>query len=154
MTEHVAALIRQQLVALEAYLQELRAFVSVDTTTYLTRPGFRRASERMIQIVVECAIDTAEAIAEATGRPPPPTARAAFGELHSLGVLDDELASLFGRRYVGLHNRIVHDYEDLDAARVQESGTRLAEDAERLARTIGAWVDRQAVDAGSTGPIP
>jgi uncharacterized protein YutE (UPF0331/DUF86 family) len=74
MTQPAASLIRQQLVSLASYLQELRPFVTVDSVTYLTRPGFRRASERMIQIIVECAVDTAEAIVEAAGRPPPATA--------------------------------------------------------------------------------
>jgi len=141
MTREAAALVRQQLISLTSYLQELTSFVSVDMAEYLMRPGFRRASERMVQLAVECAIDTAEAIIEGLDKPPPATARAAFEELHGLGVLKQDTATSFARRYVGLSNRIVHDYEQIDSEKIREGALRLLDDAARYIREVSAWVD-------------
>ena len=140
-----AALIRQQLVSLGSYVDELREYVSVDLASYRTRPGYRRAAERLVQLIVESSIDTGEKILEAADRPPPPTAREVFQELERLGVLDSEVAALFARRYVGLRNRIVHDYARIDDSHVRDNGQRLLEDAQRLLRSASRWIETQTI---------
>jgi uncharacterized protein YutE (UPF0331/DUF86 family) len=56
-------------------------------------------------------------------------------------VLEDELASLFGRRYVGLRNRIVHDYDRLDDRLVVLAARRLVDDAREYGAQVRAYLE-------------
>lgn len=139
--QEAAALIRKRLISLSAYADELLPFVSTDLESYRGRKGFRRAAERLIQLVAECAIDCAEKVIGACGKPPSPTAREAFADLAKLGVIGDDLATLFARRYVGLRNRIVHDYAEIDDRLVMAGGQGLSRDAARFVKAVTEWLE-------------
>lgn len=55
----------------------------------------------------------------AGGQPPPSDYYASFVQLGALGILDPGLASSLAAS-AGLRNRLVHEYDDLDPARVFE----------------------------------
>jgi uncharacterized protein YutE (UPF0331/DUF86 family) len=62
-------------------------------------------------------IDINYHVITASGHPPPSDYHASFLKLGELGVLDPEFARRIARA-AGVRNRLVHDYEDLDPAKV------------------------------------
>lgn len=78
-----------------------------------------------------------------SGRPPPADYHASFTELVPLGVLEPE----FARRVAacaGLRNRIVHESNGLDPARVHEALQLALEDVPAYLRRVEAHVGRVA----------
>jgi uncharacterized protein YutE (UPF0331/DUF86 family) len=89
-----------------------------------------------VQIIVEIAGDIRELILQAAGKPSPGSMREALGGIHDLNILDDKLFERFNRTYVGLRNRIVHDYETLDQRILFDSARRLRKDAQAFLRAV------------------
>lgn len=126
-TEHIH-LIRQKLTNLIAYVDELAPYLAPPYQTYQKAPGRRRIVERLAQVIVECAIDTNGMLLVDAGQRPAQSARQSFDAIHQLDIVDKHLLSRF-RRYVGMRNRIVHDYDRLDDHTLFHSARRLLDDA-------------------------
>ena len=123
-------LVRQKLANQTSYVAELEPYVAPEYVDYQSRPGYNRVVERLVQIIIESAIDINEKIIEAMNEPPPASARESFEVLKRFGVIDDTVATVF-QTYVGLRNRIVHAYEKLDNHIVYFNAKRLLDDAAR-----------------------
>ncbi|MFQ6100649.1 MAG: DUF86 domain-containing protein [Anaerolineae bacterium] len=123
-----AHLIRRKLTNLTAYVKELAPYLSASYQEHRERPGNRRIVERLAQVIVECAIDINGMLLISTEQPPAQSARQSFEAIHQLGIIDEHLLPRF-RRYVGMRNRIVHDYDRLDNRTLFYSARRLLDDA-------------------------
>jgi uncharacterized protein YutE (UPF0331/DUF86 family) len=77
---------------------------------------------------------------QAAGRPSPGSLREAFDGIRELGVLDEKLLERFNRTYVGLRNRIVHDYETLDNRILFDSAKRLHRDAQAFLKSVTRYL--------------
>lgn len=132
-------LIRQRLVNMTAYADELSSHLVGSLDDYLRDATRRRAVERLAQVVVENAIDVNNLILEREGSAPAPTARQSFEDVHNLGAIDDYVLDRF-QRYVGMRNRIVHDYDRLDNRIIYYSARRLINDARQYIRCIYAYL--------------
>jgi len=126
--EHKAE-IAEKLTALIGYVDELEECSNVTPDEYRRDSVRRRAVERLCQVVVECAVDVNAMLIEAAGGSPPRSARESFEEAHGLGAVQENVRRRFCQTYVGLRNRIVHDYDTLDDAIVLKTAHRLVEDA-------------------------
>jgi uncharacterized protein YutE (UPF0331/DUF86 family) len=114
----------------------------LDYAEYQRHSGYNRVTERLVQIIVESAIDINEKLIEAIGEPPPTTARESFEVVQRFGVLDDDLAATFRTTFVGVRNRIVHAYEKLDDHIVYFSARRLLNDAARYIAAVRRFVEQ------------
>lgn len=122
-------LIEQKLANMDSYIEELAPYLEGSFEMYSQVPGRRRIVERLAQIIIESAIDTNNLLLVARGVCPAPTARASFETLYQQGVIDEYLLERFRQTYVGLRNRIVHDYDVLDNRIVFYTALRLLDDA-------------------------
>jgi uncharacterized protein YutE (UPF0331/DUF86 family) len=104
----------------------------------------RRAIERLVQVIVEVTIDVNGLLLAALDKPQPRTARESFQAAAAAGVLPDRLAERFVTSYVGLRNRIVHDYDTLDARLIEQAARRLARDGIGFGRTVREWLSANA----------
>lgn len=147
------ALIERKLTLLVGYADELSSLVGGG-------PGFlpgnieRRAIERLVQLLVEVATDINGIIAVSRGLRPPATARESFVNARDAGVLDARLAERFIASYVGLRNRIVHDYDTLDVGLTVRAAVRLFQDAAEYGRAVRRFLDAPGteVENGETRP--
>ena len=137
-----SGLVQRKLELLAGFLAELEP---------LARPGRRpggnlerRAMERLVQVVVEAAIDVNGLLLAARSLPPPGSARDSFVSVRDAGLLPRDLAERFIASYVGLRNRIVHDYDALDPSLVARSASRLLADARAYARAVASHLDDEA----------
>ena len=92
--------------------------------------------ERLAQVIIESAIDTNNLLVGTSGGAPASTARESFAAVHALEVIDDYLLTRFRQTYVGLRNRIVHDYDVLDSRLVYLTAKRLMEDAREYVGSV------------------
>ena len=144
--EAARALLERKLVLLVAYADELRALVEPTPSGPAAVPGepapnvARRATERLVQLIVEVAVDANGLLVAAADLPPPATARESFVAVRERGVLPKALAERFIASYVGLRNRVVHDYDTLDPQLVRRAARRLVADALAYARHVRAVV--------------
>ncbi len=116
------------------YCQELRSLLdrppAADDDLVL-----ERALERMVQLLVECAADAGDLWLSDHGQPLGQSAMGVFQNLYRAGVLSAEVLERF-RSYVTARNRIIHDYETTQPARVRADAERLAADIPPLIQAL------------------
>jgi uncharacterized protein YutE (UPF0331/DUF86 family) len=131
-------LLERKLNSLAVYLDELDATVPATITEYGSNPMAKRAVERLVQGVLECAADAGDLLLCEEGRTVGDSARDIFEGLHSAGVIDDALRRRFAYEYSGLRNRIVHDYDVLDNAAVWQAARQLVPEGRALLAALVA----------------
>jgi len=140
MDERQARLIQQKLINMDSYIEELGPYLESPLEEYLEKPALRRIVERLVQIIIESAIDTNNLLIVASGGVPASTARESFAAVHELGVIDDDLLTRFRQTYIGLRNRIVHDYDVLDNRLVYFTARRLTADARKYVGSVYSYL--------------
>lgn len=104
--------VRRKLANMKEYLKELETLSKRDLEGYLGNFEYRRAVERLIQIIVETAVDCNNLIVISLGERPPIGYKESFLKLAKLKVISPEFASSL-IPFVSLRNRIVHEYEEI-----------------------------------------
>jgi len=105
--------IRRKLAVLQNALAALAEAGSIDLDTYRRDFWRRKGTERVLQEMIEAGMDIATHVLVQTGRAAPADGRAALLELGSAAVISPELARALAPA-VGLRNRLVHEYEEID----------------------------------------
>ena len=120
-----AAVIRRKLGVLSAAIDALGPLSRLSLVEYRARLYERKAAERLLQEAVEAALDVnAHVIAELSSNVPDDSYQG-FLRMAELGILDADLARALAPS-AGLRNRLVHEYDDIDDAKVKDAiGTLL-----------------------------
>jgi uncharacterized protein YutE (UPF0331/DUF86 family) len=115
-----AALIRRKLGRITDTLTALEPLGRLSLEEYRRRFYERKAAERLLQEAIEAALDiNAHLIAEC-GAAVPDDYYGGFLALGALHILSDQLAREVAPS-AGLRNRLVHEYETIDDAKVLAS---------------------------------
>ena len=115
-----AAIIRRKLQRITASLDGLRPIARLSLEEYRARFYERKATERLLQEAIEAALDVnAHLIAELGGEVPEEY-YGGFLKVGQFGVLPADLAGALAPS-AGLRNRLVHEYETIDDAKVLAS---------------------------------
>lgn len=99
----------------------------------------RAATERMIQAVVDLAIDINGHIASSVLGRAPATGRESFDLLAESGVITSDLAQRL-KPSVGLRNVLVHLYADIDIEIVAHSVAEVIEHFGAYVRAVARWM--------------
>jgi uncharacterized protein YutE (UPF0331/DUF86 family) len=128
--------LQEKLANLSSYAQELESWLANPPDP--ARPGaLQRIVERMIQVIVECAADAGDLWLAAQGHTLGGSVREVFQRLRDAGALTPEVAQRFFD-YARTRNRIVHDYNHLDAVEVLHQAARLPADARAVVQSLMA----------------
>lgn len=133
-------LVRRKLAHLTGYLDELAAYAGVTPEDYVRAGGPRRATERLIQLVIETAVDINVHIATETQGSPPPDYRTSFAAAARCGALSVALAEQLAPS-AGLRNALTHDYATIDDARVSASVPLMLTGFREFAASVLAWIE-------------
>jgi uncharacterized protein YutE (UPF0331/DUF86 family) len=134
-----AAVIRRKLAHIAAALDGLRPIGRLSLDAYGTRFYERKAAERLLQEAIEAALDiNAHLIAELGGEVPGEY-YGGFLRMADLGLVPPELARSLAPS-AGLRNRLVHEYEALDDAKVLASIGTLLELYPRYLQAVEAYL--------------
>jgi uncharacterized protein YutE (UPF0331/DUF86 family) len=104
--------VERKLQALSGYLEELQGVFAEDLVAYEADPVRRRAAERLLQLVVEVAVDVNTHVAAELGQIPEDSHHS-FVLAGELGLIRPDLATALAPS-AGLRNRLVPEYEALD----------------------------------------
>jgi len=135
-------LIREKLVELEKYLDELQEMVLASPLEEVRSDrGKVHIAERILQLIVDTMSDVNIHILEAKGRPYEGT-ESSFVTLGELGVLPVDFAEKLAP-VVGLRNIIVHRYEKLDADLFLQSLYSNNDDFKKYVVYISDFISKQ-----------
>jgi len=126
-----------------ADLEQLRGATSVRLDT---EPLTRAAAERLVQVVVDLAIDVNAHIAAAHLHRAPATARQSFLDAATVGAIDASLAALLAPT-AGLRNVLVHRYIDIDSQIVAAAIDVVLDGYADYLRSVARWLG--STDAGA-----
>jgi uncharacterized protein YutE (UPF0331/DUF86 family) len=110
-------LVTRKLLLVAADLDALRSISARGVDAYLRSRVDQACVERYLERAIGRMIDVNYHVITGSGQPPPSDYHASFLRLADLGVLDPAFAREIARA-AGLRNRLVHEYEELDPAKV------------------------------------
>ena len=105
--------VKRKLERMLQYLGELDTMSRISLDEYLSEVRERRAVERLIQLIVDVAVDINTHMVVDAGHPAPNDSRSSFLGVERLGVLPSQVVKDIAPS-VGERNIIVHQYDDLD----------------------------------------
>lgn len=105
-------IVARRLRLMEESLRDLRLLADRTAADLATAPLERAAAERLVQVVVDLAVDINSHLVVAAGAPAPETGRDSFHAAAAAGVLTEDLAQLVAPS-AGLRNLLVHRYADI-----------------------------------------
>ena len=137
-------LVNRKLSQLVEYLTALTPLQSLSYTDYLQQPLPRYAAERLLQLLVDTAVDiNAHCIVELTGTPPQDYYDS-FIKAAQAGVLSVVFALSIAQS-TGLRNRLVHQYEAIDHAIVHSAIAGAITQYTEYCRHIITFLDRHVL---------
>jgi len=120
----------------------------LDRDTYLTGPYWTVLAERYLHVAIEAMLDTANHIIAAEGFRKPLQLRDCLAILGEEQVIPQEFAQDI-LPLVGLRNRLVHVYSEIDHDQIYAFLTMRLGDFETYARHIVAYVEKDT-EAGAS----
>lgn len=106
-------LIRRKLARLNTYLERLEPIAKKTLKEYQRDDYLQFSTERLIQLIVECATDVNNHVVVETRSRPPEDYRTSFLKAAEVGLIPQELAQKL-RGSAGMRNILVHEYMDID----------------------------------------
>jgi uncharacterized protein YutE (UPF0331/DUF86 family)/predicted nucleotidyltransferase len=137
-------LINRKLSQIVEYLTALTPLRDVSCTDYLQQPLPRYAAERLLQLLVDIAVDiNAHLTVELTGTPPQDYYDS-FIKAAQAGVLSVAFALSIAQS-TGLRNRLVHQYEAINHAIVHSAIAEAITQYTEYCRHITTFLDRHVL---------
>ena len=106
-------LLGRKLSRLVMYLEKLEPMVKRDLKEYLKDEYVQFSTERLIQLIVECAADINNHVVVKSTQRPPEDYRLSFVRAADVGLISRELAEKI-KGSAGMRNILVHEYMDID----------------------------------------
>ena len=123
-------LVTRKLLLVAADIEALHTIAGRGVQPYVHSWVDQAVAERYLERAIGRMIDINFHLITGSGHPPPADYHASFLRLGDLGVLDPTFARQIARA-AGLRNRLVHDYEEIDHAKVFDALTDAVRDVPR-----------------------
>jgi len=114
------AIITKKLSVMVGALKALEPIRTMPLKDYRQDVYKRKAAERLLQEVIEAAIDINTHIITSSGHTPPDDYYESFIKIGELGVIEIQFAEKLAPS-AGLRNRLVHEYDDIQDSIVYDS---------------------------------
>jgi len=118
--------IKRKIAVIIENLKALEPIKKMSTDEYVVDLYKRKATERLLQELIEAAIDINIHIIAATGRPIPDDYYESFIRMGELRIIPSEIAEKLAPSS-GLRNRLVHEYDRLEHSIVLDA-VRMADE--------------------------
>lgn len=117
-------IIINKLIKMEKYISELEKFKPGTFKEYQNDQLKRYAVERLIQLIIDLALDINNILIKKSDRYPAQDYYSSFLELIDLEILSEEFAKDIAPS-TGIRNRLVHEYEEVDNKVVYQNLNKL-----------------------------
>ncbi len=115
-----ADLVRRKLAVIARNLTDLAAVETLSLEDYRSDRFRQKGTERLLQELIEAAVDANLHLLRSAGAPTPPDYFQSFLEMGRQGVIPQPLAERLAPS-AGLRNRLVHEYDEIDDRIVLEA---------------------------------
>ncbi len=120
-------------------LRALGPLAAKPVAEYLASATDEVLAERYLERIIGRMIDINYHVLTESGQPPPPDYYQSFTALATIGMLDQAFAKRIAA-CAGLRNRITHEYEAIDPARVHEALQAAVRDIPEYLKRLAAHV--------------
>jgi len=134
-------LVRRKLARVNMYLDKLKPIADTTFDEYISDFYKKTSTERLIQIIVECASDINSHVVLESGQRPPEDYASSFIRAAEVGLINHELASKL-KGSGGMRNIIVHEYMDIDDRKVYEILPIAISDYKEYIRQVDDFLDK------------
>lgn len=110
-------LVRRKLSRLTMYLGKIKPIGEKEFKAYKSDFYLKTSAERLIELIVECAIDINNHVVVETGNRPPEDYASSFIKASESGLISPELAEML-KGSAGMRNILVHEYMEIDDEKV------------------------------------
>jgi len=141
-TELDRALVRRKLTAISRNLADLEPIAGLSLQEYMSDRLRRKAVERLLQEVVDAAVDVNLHMLRTLDVELPGDYYTSFIEMGRHGVLTLELAERLAPA-AGLRNRLVHEYDDIDDAIVLSAVRVASQDLGEFVTAIDGYLRQE-----------
>ncbi len=131
--------IRRKLVTIVENLKALEPIQKMRREEYIQDLYKRKATERLLQELIEAAIDINVHMIAESGHPAPDDYYETFIRMAELGIVSSTLAEKLAPS-AGLRNRLVHEYDALDHSMVLKAVTMAEELYDRYVKEINDYI--------------
>lgn len=135
---------------LDHYLANLRMLAQIPKAELLTDMARLGGAKYYLQVAVECCVDAANHLIARQGWRAPKSLADSFAVLAENGVITAELQRTT-RQMVGMRNRLVHLYWEVDAETVYDTLQNNLEDFESFKAAVYAYLQQPGVVEESEG---
>lgn len=142
MTELDRALVRRKLTAISRNLADLEPIAGLSLQEYMSDRLRRKAVERLLQEVVDAAVDVNLHMLRTLDVELPGDYYTSFIGMGRHGVLTLELAERLAPA-AGLRNRLVHEYDDIDDAIVLSAVRVATQDLGEFVTAIDGYLRQE-----------
>lgn len=142
MTSHDVDVVARKLATIQQTVLALEVVKGISLEDYRTDVWRRKAIERFLQEGIEAALDCASHLVVRAGRPAPPDLYSTFLAAAALGALEPAFAQRLAPA-AGLRNRLVHEYDELDDAKVHAALPQAVDDLTRFIAEVDAFLQRK-----------
>ncbi|MDR7542926.1 MAG: DUF86 domain-containing protein [Armatimonadota bacterium] len=140
-------IVQRKITLIAEDLLRLQPFARLPLEDYLARTEVQLATERLLERVIGRMLDINYHLAVELGGVAPRDFHDSFLKLVELGILPAEFARRIARA-AGLRNRLAHEYNDLDAAKVHEAAAGTLADVPVYLDDVQQFLDRMAIADG------
>ena len=132
-------LVTRKLLLITQDLDAVAPLATKPVSAFLESRFDQAVVERLLERMIGRMIDVNYHLITESGQPPPPDYHASFLKLFDLGIVDHEFALRIAR-CAGLRNRLVHEYEEIDARKVFESLQAARDDIVTFVQRVEAYL--------------
>lgn len=136
-----ADLIRRKLSRMNMYLDKLRPISEHTLEEYLSDFYLKASTERLIQLIVECASNINNHVVVEMGQRPPEDYASSFIRASETGLLTGELANRL-KGSGGMRNILVHEYMDIDDEKVYRVISIVLSDFKEYMRQVDNFLEK------------
>jgi len=134
-------LIRRKLSRLNMYLERLKPILQKKLEDYKSDFYLKFSTERLIQLIVECASDINNHVVVETENRPPEDYSVSFIKASDVGLISRELAERL-KGSAGMRNILVHEYMDIDDEKVYNAIPLAIKDYREYIKQVEEFLER------------
>lgn len=134
-------LVRRKLSRLNMYLEKLKPISQKNLEEYKSEFYLKSSAERLIQLIVECAIDINNHVVVETNNRPPEDYSVSFIRASDVGLISRDLAEKL-KGSAGMRNILVHEYMDIDDEKVYNVLSLAINDYKEYLKQVEEFIEK------------
>jgi len=134
-------LVRRKLSRLNMYLEKLKPISQKSFEEYSSEFYLKSSAERLIQLIVERAIDINNHVAVETNNRPPEDYSISFIRASEAGLISGDLAGKL-KGSAGMRNILVHEYMDIDDEKVYNALFLAIKDYKEYLKQVEEFIEK------------